>query len=263
MRDSCLRLVVGLTLFSAALGAQGPSPDGRGRGGPGRGGSPFDDLRGPVIAGAPFRGVQSTNFQHTLANGNHIVRQEHATIYRDSSGRVRVERTVSRPADATEHEVISILDPVAGYAFRLDPATKTATQTRIGGPEGRGDGGHGGRGRGDGTRHDGPPPASARAQRQDLGTKTVSGVVAAGTRTTETIPAGAVGNEQPILVVRETWFSNDLKMPVIVSVADPLAGDSVVQFSDIVLGEPDASLFQVPAGYSISSGRHGGPPRGR
>jgi hypothetical protein len=249
-----LQIVCVLALLPAGLGAQGP-PGGRGRGGPGRG-DLFDELRVATITGAPFTGVQSMTFQQTLANGDRIVRQAHATVYRDSAGRVRIERTIAR--HESETPVVTIVDPVAGAAFRLDTATMTATEMKIDRPAS----GFGGGGAGGGRR--GPHgPAAARGQEQDLGTKTIGGVVASGTRTTQTIPAGSVGNEQPILVVRETWFSNDLKMPVIVSVADPRDCDSVTQFSRIVLGEPDAALFQVPSGYTISAGRRGGSGRGR
>src|SRR5262249_15427723 len=50
--------------------------------------------------------------------------------------------------------------------------------------------------------------------REELGGQTVEGVTATGTRSTTTIPAGAIGNLQPIKVVAEQWFSTDLQVLV-------------------------------------------------
>ncbi|MGH7970771.1 MAG: hypothetical protein ACREIC_18785, partial [Limisphaerales bacterium] len=42
---------------------------------------------------------------------------------------------------------------------------------------------------------------------EDLGQQTIEGVIAQGHRTTTTIPAGQMGNERPIEIVNETWYS--------------------------------------------------------
>jgi hypothetical protein len=101
----------------------------------------------------------------------------------------------------------------------------------------------------------------AQRQTENLGTQVVNGVSATGTRTTETITAGAIGNQQPIQIVRETWVSVDLKVPVQIKTSDPRFGNMVMQLTNIVQGEPDASLFQVPSSYTIKtrSARQGRP----
>jgi hypothetical protein len=87
--------------------------------------------------------------------------------------------------------------------------------------------------------------------REPLGTQTIEGVLAEGTRRTTTFPAGLVGNDRPITTVSETWMSPDLKMLVLSKISDPRNGESTTKLTNIVMVEPDPALFQVPAEYSI------------
>jgi hypothetical protein len=76
-------------------------------------------------------------------------------------------------------------------------------------------------------------------------------VTAKGTRRTVTIPAGQIGNEQPISIVSETWYSPELKMTVLSKRSDPRMGETEFRLTNIQRGEPAPSLFQVPAGYEL------------
>ena len=89
----------------------------------------------------------------------------------------------------------------------------------------------------------------------DLGTRTINGVEAEGTRYTRTIPAGQIGNEKAIAITTERWYSPDLQMVVMTKRTDPIRGDSIRQLTDIQRGEPDRTLFQVPADYTLQKGR--------
>src|ERR1019366_9871871 len=93
------------------------------------------------------------------------------------------------------------------------------------------------------------------------GTQVVNGVAATGTQITETIPAGAIGNAQPIQIVRATWISSELKVPVQIRSSDPRFGSTDMELTSIVQAEPSASLFVVPAGYTVQQ-RGGGGQRG-
>ena len=86
---------------------------------------------------------------------------------------------------------------------------------------------------------------------QSLGTSQIEGVTAEGTRTTMTIPAGAVGNIGPIEVVTERWFSQELQMAVQITRRDPRSGDTVYRLTNIVRAEPPADLFMVPPDYQV------------
>lgn len=83
----------------------------------------------------------------------------------------------------------------------------------------------------------------------DLGTREFDGVSATGTRHTTTIPAGAIGNERPIEIVYERWYSKDLGMVVYSKNIDPRFGEQTYRLTNINRVEPDPSLFTVPQGY--------------
>jgi hypothetical protein len=95
-------------------------------------------------------------------------------------------------------------------------------------------------------------------QTENLGTQTVEGVEATGTRTTVTIPAGAIGNERAISIVSERWFSPELRVVVSSTHRDPRFGETSYRLGGIVRGEPDKSLFEVPSDYTVRQG----PPAG-
>ena len=92
-------------------------------------------------------------------------------------------------------------------------------------------------------------------QTEDLGTQTIEGQPATGRRMTETIPAGGIGNQQPIQVVRETWISTSLRVPVLIKTSDPRFGVTNMQLSNVTTGEPDPSMFLPPPDYALAGGR--------
>jgi hypothetical protein len=87
--------------------------------------------------------------------------------------------------------------------------------------------------------------------KEDLGSQVVEGVSATGTRTTLTIPAGAIGNEQPIQVVSEQWFSPELQVFVMTKHNDPRTGETTYRLTNISRTEPTRSLFELPADYTL------------
>ena len=95
-----------------------------------------------------------------------------------------------------------------------------------------------------------------------LGTQTIGGVTAEGTRYTRTIPAGQIGNVKPIVIVTERWYSADLQMVVMTKRSDPRSGDTVFQMTSIARTEPAATLFQVPTDYTVSKAAPRGALRG-
>jgi hypothetical protein len=88
-------------------------------------------------------------------------------------------------------------------------------------------------------------------QTESLGQQNLGGVTAQGTRTTLTIPAGQIGNELPIQVVSERWYSPDLMMVVMTKNSDPRFGTTVYQLNNIRRDAPAASLFEVPPDYTV------------
>jgi hypothetical protein len=94
--------------------------------------------------------------------------------------------------------------------------------------------------------HDGAEPKVEK-----LGTQTVEGVSAEGQKITHTIPAGAVGNEQPIDIVDERWYSPELQTVVMTRHSDPRSGETVFRLTNINRSEPARTLFEVPSDYTV------------
>lgn len=98
----------------------------------------------------------------------------------------------------------------------------------------------------------GPDPADVKTE--DLGAQTIEGLLANGTRTTRTIPAGQIGNDRPISIVTEVWTSPDLKIIVSSKRSDPRMGEQTFKVTNITRGDPDASLFSVPSDFKVMEG---------
>lgn len=86
---------------------------------------------------------------------------------------------------------------------------------------------------------------------EELGSRDFDGVSAEGTRRVTTIPEGAIGNERPIEVVYERWYSKELGLVVYSKHSDPRFGEQTYRVTNIVRSEPDPSLFSVPHGYRV------------
>ena len=82
-----------------------------------------------------------------------------------------------------------------------------------------------------------------------LGSRDFNGVRADGTRTTWTIAAGRIGNEKPIEIVSERWYSPDLMVVVQSRFADPRTGERIYRLDNLTRAEPAGDLFRVPADF--------------
>ena len=240
-----------------------PAPDGGmmlSMHGPG-GGAFFHEEFGEghrIVTGAPMTAVIQTTHDSTLSDGNTIHRDNQSTVYRDSQGRVRREvafEFTTPSTGANKGTMIIIMDPVAGYRYILNPRNKTAHQMPLRPPRPPAGAGPG---MGAGAADVGDLPMKqneANVATADLGTKTILGLQATGTRVTRTIPAGEIGNAKAIEVVTERWVSNDLQIPLLMTHTDPMMGTMSSQVTSVTRGEPSASLFQVPSDYKVVSGK--------
>ena len=210
-----------------------------------------------TVTGAPFSANFSTESTQTLADGNQIQHSSTGSIARDSQGRTRREMTL--PAigafavvnGETLSHVVFLKDPVANTRYVLEEDKKIAQQL----PEPSAKGAFKSRE----FRNPEAETGKSKVVTTSLGTQTIGGVSAQGTRYTRTIPVGEIGNTKPIVIVNERWYSPDLQMVVMTKRSDPRSGDTTFQMTDIQRGEPAASVFQVPADYTISQGP---PPHG-
>ena len=101
--------------------------------------------------------------------------------------------------------------------------------------------------------------SNASEVKEQLGKQTIEGVEAEGTRTTVTIPAGEIGNERPIEIVSERWYSPELQLVVMTRHSDPRFGETTYKLTNINRAEPAKSLFEVPSDYTIKEGGGIGP----
>jgi hypothetical protein len=212
---------------------------------------------GKVVKGAPFSAIATSTTIQTLADGSHITRTTQTNLYRDSQGRFRKEVTLPAigplAASGQPHSFIEISDPVAGTAYVLDPDQKVARQ--LPGPGGvkvRTGGGPGG----NVFYRNFKESAQATAKTEPLGPQTIEGLSTEWTRTTRTIPPQEIGNENPINIVSQHWYSADLQMDVKSTHSDPRFGDTTYTLTNIQQTEQDASLFKVPSDYTITTGKN-------
>jgi len=94
-------------------------------------------------------------------------------------------------------------------------------------------------------------PPKSEFKTEDLGTRTIAGTEARGSRITRTIPAGKEGNDMPLVVVNETWRSNELGMTMMAMTDDPRSGKKTWEVEEFSRSEPDAKLFLPPADYKV------------
>jgi len=254
-----------VTFLAQGLLAQGP-----GRSGPmgfgGFGGRGAGILgAGPgrkVVTGAPYSATENLQSQQVLSNGNQITRTSQSNVYRDSSGRVRTEVTITPSAASGKapYTLVTIFDPVGGYSYVLNSSTMTVRQAAL--PKRAAASSSSAA-----SSSNAAPaqwPANPNVVSTSLGTQAINGVAATGTQSTDTIPAGAIGNAQPIQRVRSVWIATGLNVPVRIQTSDPRFGTSDMELTNIVEAEPSASLFVVPSGYTVEAGRgpRGGGPGG-
>jgi hypothetical protein len=212
-----------------------------------------------VVTGAPYSAQAVTEITQTLGDGNRIVRKVTASVYRDSSGRVRRDQVLAAVGSWMPNEqpkTAIIDDPVAHFHYILNPDRQTAARfpapdaSKFKRPQPSANGANAPN---DPPRHRGPGTMEKTA----LGTQTIEGVQATGTKSVLTIEAGAIGNDQAIQIVSEEWYSPDLKTVVLSKKSDPRFGDVVYSLTQINRNEPDPTLFQVPSNFTITDGGRG------
>jgi hypothetical protein len=205
---------------------------------------------GEVVRGAPFSAEAVTEMTQELRDGNRIEQRSSVVLARDSAGRIRREQALPSIGPVVPDaglRLITISDPQQRVLYLLDPQRKTASKSTPPPRPRRGPG------PGDGRL---PPP---QLSSETLGSRQILGLRADGTRQTMTVPPGVFGNVGPIEVVTDRWYSPDLKIVLESRRSDPRMGDTTYRVTSLVRGEPDASLFEIPADYTVVD--RPGPPR--
>lgn len=243
------------------------------------------------IKGSPYSLEATIGSAQILNDGNRIVHRQTVHLYRDSNGRTRREETLAAigpwAASGTPPTLITIQDPISGVSYFLDPQRKVANKLPSPPPGGKAAMVTGGMMNADVggsglvttglipapvagnvfySRADGPAAVVGfHAQSQShiqqfeeksesLGTENVAGLAADGTRITTEIPANAIGNERPLDIIRERWYSRDLQIVLRSTQTDPRFGETTYEVTTIDRKEPPPSLFTIPPDYTIKEG---------
>jgi hypothetical protein len=277
--------ISGTFIKTLTLAAQGTAGGG---GAVAFGGSIAASFSKPVT-GAPYSAQVVTETVQPFADGNSITHTSTSTVYRDSLGRTRREQNINivGPSQVSGSSVqfITIDDPVAGVHYTLNPSKMIATEITTSGTTSTIPGGTftkkfipddgsnvtityfssgdglavgGGRGGSGGTISVAPGAVSAdNMTTESLGADTMQGLSVLGTRITRTIPTGQIGNAQPILIITDKWYSQDLQIEVKTVHSDPRTGTTTTTLTNLSRNEPNPTLFTVPPGYTINNSTSG------
>lgn len=204
----------------------------------------------------PYTAEYKITRVQTLADGTTITHESTEVVAVDSHGR-RMTATTPLPADGdqTPNTCVHVLDPVARTTASWCTASHKATVTTLAAP---------GAVRQQSCTSSATPGDLRAAVQQnhaertavDLGTDTIQGVEAHGTRTTWTTPAGAIGNDAPLTRVDEHWtaVTPGLRGMTVRDLNDnPQTGKSTRELTSFEQSEPDASVFQPPSGYEVTT----------
>jgi hypothetical protein len=230
-------------------------------------------IPGKVVKGAPYSATAVTETVQTLADGNRITSTISSFLARDSEGRTRREQSLPSigpwASQGPAPKLVNISDPVSGNTYMLDDQAKTASKLpnvepmganganihyqRVVRVQGQSAAPAVGAGQVFIMRNVGPAGANAEpgseSKQEKLGQSSIEGIMADGVRTTTVVPAGEIGNERPITVTDEKWYSPELQTTVLSKHSDPRMGETTFRLTNISRSEPAASLFQVPADY--------------
>jgi hypothetical protein len=86
---------------------------------------------------------------------------------------------------------------------------------------------------------------------ENLGEQNILGFRARGTRVITTLPAGQIGNDRPIDIISEQWFSPELELVMRSLHQDPWAGEFITTVTRVSRGDQAAALFEIPAPYKV------------
>ena len=95
----------------------------------------------------------------------------------------------------------------------------------------------------------------SEGKNESLGKRVIEGVECEGTKSTFTIAAGSMGNERPIEVVSERWFSPELQVVVYSKRSDPRIGETTYSLTGLQRSEPSKLVFEIPSDYKVTDGK--------
>ncbi len=206
------------------------------------------------VPNAPFHGVVQVERSVVARDGSLVNLRSIREIGRDSQGRIHNESRVLLPASGNVIPAIQnihLYDPVSRTTVSLYPANKTFFSSVVNHPPST-----------EPPQLLASPTARSLPQNQftheeDLGMHEISGLPAHGVRETQTIPAESSGSGKEIVITDEYWYSEDLRINLMLTHSDPRTGSVIMTVTQLNRNEPAPAFFEVPADYTQA-----GPARG-
>jgi len=205
-----------------------------------------------ALPSLPFSATDTIVRTQPTDGGGSVITSATSKVFRDTQGRVYRERHHLAPQNIDPDKTL--------YEFYiLDPATRTRTTCTV-------------------ATHQcdltpyiprlsfrlmptGPFDNGKRfLAREGLGDQTIDDLPVTGTRETTTIAAQTIGNNQPLTLTREFWYSPDLKTNLIVTRSDPRDGNVTIHLKVLSRTDPDPSVFAPPPEYTLHDTRPAAQP---
>jgi hypothetical protein len=202
------------------------------------------------IANEPFTAMVSVRRTRIEPDGTVLNLKSIHAIARGSQGQIYNEARALLPAAETATPPITAIhlyDPQTRTNTYLNPQAKTAWRSTL----------------------DRPPatlppdlyatpsgntvPLSQFTKEEELGIRNLEGVSVHGVRETQTIPAAQNASGKDISVTDEYWYSDDLRLNLIVKHDDPRTGSVTMTVTQVTRTEPDQAIFEIPAGYKLEA----------
>ena len=196
----------------------------------------------PAVPGLPFSAKVELELVNQLQDGTLITHKSYNLDARDHLGRTRNEaRNWINPVEGAEPRLtrIELYDPSTRTRTNLFPLTKTARQWTVGSPVS--------------TAAPSAQTASSKPEtsKENIGSDSIEGLVVRGVRISQTYPPGALGNDRPLTIVTESWYSEDLRINLLTKRTDPRYGVQTVRVTELARQEPDAALFAISDEYQL------------
>jgi hypothetical protein len=203
------------------------------------------------VPNAPFSAVAELERTVIRPDGSSFSLKSIRQIGRDSRGRIHNELRAGVPASGTDVSPlirVHLFDPQTRVSTWYDPRMRVfwsltgshppATvppAPRFGSAANQG------------------LPQNDFTKQEDLGIREMEGVSVHGIRETQTIPAESTGTGKEVVITDEYWYSEDLRINLLIKHTDPRSGTATLTVTQISRTEPDSTFFEVPEGYKPRS----------
>ncbi|HSK44436.1 MAG TPA: hypothetical protein VLA83_11180, partial [Candidatus Binatia bacterium] len=198
------------------------------------------------IPNNPFTGTVNVERSLVQKDGQILQLKTARDIGRDSRGRIFNEMRTLVPASSNESPQvvgIHIYDPETRTSIMVNDRQHTFRKATVNRPP------------------EAVPPSFLSAssglntlpqnqftKEEDLGNKVIEGLSVHGVRQSQTIPAENGG--KGVVITDEFWYSEDLRINLVLKHNDPRTGAIAMTVSGIRRSEPDPARFEIPPDYN-------------